>query len=73
MSDLPLSSESCDSHTNEFKYRGIIGLELRVCLQSQNRGKVTKYRCLSGIQSKEKRMPEVRNRYIYQKKIELGF
>lgn len=55
--------QSYNSHTNEFKQKRIIGPESAYLL-SQNVGKVTKYRCLSGMESKEKSMPEVRNRYV---------
>lgn len=43
--------------------KGALGQNSK-CPHSQNVGKVTKYRCLSGMGSKEKNMPEVRNRFV---------
>lgn len=48
-------------------WKGLLGQNSE-CLQSQNVGKVTKYRCLSGMRSKGRSRPEVRNRYVVPKK-----
>jgi hypothetical protein len=52
--------------------KGLLGQSSEY-IQSQNVGKVTKYRCLSGMESKEKSLPKVRNRYVLVPKQSFDF